>query len=141
MVECTACHECANSEAAWDADHGAHDSFQRCGEMVQGEGSGETCADVIDAFVSERAPDDNGIMRCTGHCGPIVAHGCQTFHWGRDDDSGFHTLNWRSCNVDQCQSYCDDNPSACFTHDTSPSMTCDDPDDGAEPGPDGPPCP
>ncbi len=141
MVECTACHECANSEAEWDADHGAHSSFQRCGEMVQGEGGGETCADVIDAFVSERALDEDGIMRCTGHCGPIVAQGCQTFHWGKDRDSGFHTLNWRSCNADQCQSYCDDNPGDCFTHDTSPPMTCDDPDVDNEPGPDGPPCP
>ena len=141
MVECTACHECANSEAEWDADNGAHSSFQRCGEMVQGEGGGETCADVIDSFVSERAPDENGIMRCTGHCGPIVAHGCQTFHWGRDRDSGFHTLNWRSCNVDKCQSYCDDNPGDCFTHDTSPSMTCDDPNVDHEAGPEGPTCP
>ena len=31
----------------------------------KGEGGGQTCADVIDAFVSERAPDENGIVRCT----------------------------------------------------------------------------
>ena len=135
MVECTACHECANSEAEYDADNGAHASFGRCGEMVQGEGGGATCADVIDAFVSERAPDEEGVMRCTGHCGPIVAHGCQTFFWGKDRDSGFHTLNWRSCNVEQCQSYCSENPGACFTHDTSPSLTCDDPTLDAEPNP------
>jgi hypothetical protein len=135
MVECTACHECANSEAEYDADNGAHASFGRCGENVQGEGGGATCADVIDSFVSERAPDEDGVMRCQGHCGPIVAEGCQTFFWGKDRDSGFHTLNWRSCNVEQCQSYCDDNPDDCFTHETSPSGECDDPDSGAEPGP------
>ncbi|MBU1534369.1 hypothetical protein KKF84_03560 [Myxococcota bacterium] len=135
MVECTACHECANSEAEYDAENGAHASFGRCGEHVQGEGGGATCADVIDAFVSERAPDEEGIMRCTGHCGPIVAHGCQTFFWGKDRDSGFHTLNWRSCNVAQCQSYCADNPTECFTHETSPQMTCDDPTQNAEPNP------
>ena len=135
MVECTACHECANSEAAWDKDHGAHDSFKRCGENVQGEGGGATCADVIDAFVSERAPDENGVMRCQGHCGPIVKPGCQTFFWGKDNDSGFHTLNWGSCPVDKCQGYCNDNPNDCFTVDTSPSLTCADPDSGAEDGP------
>ncbi len=140
MVECTACHECANSEAEWDKDNGAHNSFGRCGESVQGEGGGATCADVIDGFVAERAPDENGIVRCTGHCGPIVAPGCQTFHWGKDRDSGFHTLNWRSCNAEKCQSFCDDNPGACFTHDTSPSMTCDDPNIDKEPGPELP-CP
>ncbi|MCB9590910.1 MAG: hypothetical protein H6718_36230 [Polyangiaceae bacterium] len=135
MAECTACHECANSEAAWDKDHGAHDSFKRCGENVQGEGGGATCADVIDAFVSERAPDENGVMRCEGHCGPILKPGCQTFFWGKDNDSGFHTLNWGSCPVDQCQGYCNDNPGDCFTVDTSPSLTCDDPNAGAEAGP------
>ncbi len=125
MVECTACHECANSEAVWDKENGAHNSFKRCGERVQGEGGGATCADVIDSFVSERAPDENGVKRCTGHCGPIVAHGCQTFHWGKDRNSGFHVLNWRSCNVEKCQNYCDENPGDCFTHDTSPSMMCE----------------
>jgi len=135
MAECTACHECANSEAEWDNDHGAHDSFGRCGESVQGEGGGATCADVIDSFVAERAPDEDGVMRCTGHCGPIVAHGCQTFFWGKDRDSDFHTLNWRSCNAQKCEAYCDDNPDACFTHETSPPMTCDDPGVGSEPGP------
>jgi hypothetical protein len=54
MVECTACHECANSEADYDKVNGAHASFTRCGERVQGEGGGATCAAVIDAFVSER---------------------------------------------------------------------------------------
>jgi hypothetical protein len=136
MVECTACHECANSEAQHDSENGAHDSFGRCGEHVQGEGGGATCADVIDSFVSERAPDENGIMRCEGHCGPIVSPGCQTFFWGKAQDSNFHTLNWRSCNADTCQGYCDENPGDCFTHETSPDMTCDDPDEGAEPGPD-----
>jgi hypothetical protein len=137
MVECTACHECANSEAQFDSENGAHASFGRCGENVQGEGGGATCADVIDSFVSERAPDENGIMRCEGHCGPILVPGCQTFFWGKAMDSNFHTLNWRSCNVDTCQSYCADNPGECFTHDTSPDLAaCDDPDVGAEPGPD-----
>lgn len=136
MVECTACHECANSESRHDKDNGAHSSFKRCGESSQAQGGGQTCADVIDAFISERAPDENGVMRCEGHYGPILKPGCQTFHWGKDDDSGFHTLNWGSCNVDKCQSYCDDNPGDCFTVNTSPSMTCDDPDQGAESGPD-----
>lgn len=135
MVECTACHECANSEAEFDADNGAHSSFGRCGEHVQGEGGGATCADVIDSFVSERAQDEDGVMRCTGHCGPILAAGCQTFFWGKDRDSGFHTLNWRSCNAELCQSYCDENPGECFTHETSPEMTCDDPTQDAEPNP------
>ncbi|MEM7156634.1 MAG: hypothetical protein AAF799_27550 [Myxococcota bacterium] len=136
MVECTACHECANSEAQYDSENGAHASFGRCGENVQGEGGGATCADVIDSFVSERAPDEDGVMRCQGHCGPILAPGCQTFFWGKAMDSGFHTLNWRSCNVEACTSYCDENPGDCFTHETSPDLTCDDPDEGAEPGPD-----
>jgi hypothetical protein len=70
---------------------------------------------VIDSFIAERVPDEHGVMRCQGHCGPIVAHGCQTFHWGRDRDSGFHTLNWRSCNVETCDAYCQDNPGACFS--------------------------
>lgn len=140
MVECTACHECANSEAQFDSENGAHASFGRCGENVQGEGGGATCADVIDSFISERAPDENGIMRCQGHCGPIVAPGCQTFFWGKAKDSNFHTLNWRSCNVDTCQSYCDENPDDCFTHETSPDGTCDDPDMNPEPGPVVPGC-
>jgi len=135
MVECTACHECANSQAAWDKEHGAHDSFKRCGESVQGEGGGATCADVIDSFVSERKEDENGVMRCQGHCGPIVKHGCQTFHWGKDKDSGFHTLNWRSCNEEKCNTYCDENPGDCYTHETSPYLTCDDPAANFEPGP------
>ncbi|EDM80393.1 hypothetical protein PPSIR1_11475 [Plesiocystis pacifica SIR-1] len=136
MVECTACHECANSEAQYDSQNGAHASFGRCGEHVQGEGGGATCADVIDAFISERAPDENGVMRCQGHCGPIVAAGCQTFFWGKAQDSNFHTLNWRSCNVDTCQSYCDEHPGECFTHESSPALTCDDPGVDAEPNPD-----
>lgn len=135
MVECVDCHECANSEAQFDSENGAHASFGRCGENVQGEGGGATCADVIDAFVSERAPDEDGIMRCQGHCGPILSPGCQTFFWGKAKDTNFHTLNWRSCNVDTCQSYCDDNPGDCFTHDTSPSGMCEQPDEGAEPNP------
>ncbi len=135
MVECTACHECANSEAQFDSENGAHASFGRCGESVQGEGGGATCADVIDAFVSERAPDENGIMRCQGHCGPIVARGCQTFFWGKAKDSNFHTLNWRSCNVEKCQGYCDENPGDCFTHESSPDGACADPG-MSEPNPD-----
>ena len=129
MAECTACHECANSEAAWDKQHGAHDSFKRCGESSQGEGGGATCADVIDSFISERAPDESGVMRCRGHCGPILRPGCQTFHWGKDQDSGFHTLNWGSCNVDKCESYCGDHPDDCFVHDSSPELGCDAGDD------------
>ncbi|MBN2342486.1 MAG: hypothetical protein JXR45_13410 [Deltaproteobacteria bacterium] len=140
MVECTACHECANSEAAFDAENGAHASFGRCGEHVQGEGGGATCADVIDAFVSERTMDENGVMRCEGHCGPILSPGCQTFFWGKDNDSNFHTLNWRSCNVDTCETYCSEHPGECFTHETSPSMTCDDPNSGFEAGPILPEC-
>jgi len=127
MVECTGCHECANSEAEHDQEHGAHDSFGRCGENAQGEGGGATCADVIDAFVSERAPDEDGVMRCQGHCGPILRPGCRSFSWGKDRDTAFHTLNWGGCNADACQSYCDDNSGACFTHETSPSLACDDP--------------
>jgi len=125
MVECTACHECANSQAQYDSTNGAHSSFTRCGEFVQGEGGGATCADVIDSFVSERAPDAEGIIRCEGHCGPIVAHGCQTFHWGKAADSNFHTLNWGNCDATTCQNYCTDNAADCFTVETSPSMTCE----------------
>ena len=135
MVECVDCHPCANSEAQFDSQNGAHASFGRCGENVQGEGGGATCADVIDAFISERKPDENGVMKCEGHCGPILSHGCQTFFWGKAKDSNFHTLNWRSCNVETCTSYCDENPGECFTHETSPSTTCEDPDENAEPGP------
>lgn len=141
MVECTACHECVNSEAEYDSMNGAHASFTRCGEFVQGEGGGETCADVIDGFVSERAPDKDGVVRCTGHCGPIVAPGCRTFSWGKAKNSGFHTLNWDGCAADACQNYCTNNPSDCFTVATSTSLTCDDPDIGAEPGPQGAKCP
>ncbi|MCA9694273.1 MAG: hypothetical protein KC636_32105 [Myxococcales bacterium] len=135
MVECTACHECANSEAQHDSESGAHDSFKRCGESAQGEGGGATCADVIDSFVAERAPDEDGVMRCEGHCGPILAPGCQSFSWGKAADSNFHTLNWGSCNADTCQSYCSDHPGDCFTHDSSPPLTCEDPDADKEPGP------
>ena len=131
MVECTACHECANSESAHDQDNGAHSSFTRCGENAQGQGGGATCADVIDSFVSERAPDEDGVMRCQGHCGPILRPGCQSFSWGRDRDTGFHTLNWGACNADKCETYCSENPDDCYTVDTSPSGECDDPDVGA----------
>ena len=136
MVECVDCHPCANSEAQYDKENGAHASFGRCGENVQGEGGGATCADVIDAFVSERKPDEEGVMRCQGHCGPIVAAGCQTFFWGKAQDSNFHTLNWRSCNVETCTNYCDEHPDECFVHETSPVGMCEDPDEGAEPNPD-----
>jgi hypothetical protein len=135
-VECTACHECANSEADHDQENGAHASFTRCGENAQGEGGGATCTDVIDSFVSERAMAEDGVMRCQGHCGPILRHGCQSFSWGRDLDTGFHTLNWGGCNADRCETYCDDNPGDCYTHDTSPSLECDDPDVGASANPD-----
>jgi len=135
MAECTACHACVNSEAEHDSEYGAHASFKRCGERVQGEGGGATCADVIDSFISERAPDNDGVMRCEGHCGPILSPGCQTFSWGKARDSNFHTLNWRSCNAEACETYCDENAGDCFTHDSSPDLTCDDPDTGAEPGP------
>gem|GEM_PF-1792044 len=135
MTECTACHQCSNSEAEFDKDNGAHASFTRCGESAQGEGGGATCADVIDSFVSERAEDENGVMRCQGHCGPILKPGCRSFSWGKDRDSGFHTLNWGGCNAEKCGAYCDDNPDECFTVETSPSLSCDDPDDGAEENP------
>jgi len=135
MVECTACHECVNSEAQHDSENGAHDSFKRCGESAQGEGGGATCADVIDGFVSERGPDENGVMRCEGHCGPIVAPGCRSFSWGKAADSGFHTLNWGGCNAEKCEAYCADNSGDCFTVETSPSLSCNDPDADAEPGP------
>jgi len=118
MTECVGCHECANSESDHDQANGAHSSFRRCGEPVQGQGGGSNCASVIDSFISEREP--SGV--CTGHCGPIVRHGCQTFHWGKDHDTNFHTLNWRSCNTDKCDSYCS-NPTAeaCFRVETSPA--------------------
>lgn len=135
MTECTACHECSNSEAEYDKDNGAHASFTRCGESAQGEGGGNTCADVIDGFVSERAEDENGVMRCEGHCGPILKPGCRSFSWGKDRDSGFHTLNWGACNAETCQGYCDENPDECFTVETSPSLECSDPDEGKEANP------
>ncbi|MCB9751166.1 MAG: hypothetical protein H6713_14410 [Myxococcales bacterium] len=135
MVECTACHECSNSEAQHDSENGAHASFKRCGESAQGEGGGQTCADVIDAFVSERAPDENGIVRCTGHCGPIVAPGCRSFSWGKAMDSNYHTLNWGGCNASTCEEYCDQNAGDCYTHESSPSLSCQDPDEGKEDGP------
>ncbi|MBF0441483.1 MAG: hypothetical protein HQK54_06235, partial [Oligoflexales bacterium] len=141
MVECTACHECTNSEADWDSRNGSHSSFMRCGELVQGEGGGATCAAAIDGLVSERAPDKNGVMRCTGHCGPIVAPGCQTFSWGKARDSNFYTFNWGSCNASQCKSYCDNNPGTCFTLPGSTQMTCDNSGTGIEPGPKRPTCP
>jgi|LNFM01.2.fsa_nt_gb hypothetical protein len=135
MTECTACHECSNSESEHDATNGAHSSFTRCGESAQGQGGGATCADVIDGFVAERAPDRNGVMRCEGHCGPILRPGCRSFSWGKDRDSGFHTLNWGACNAATCSAYCAANPGQCFTHATSPTLACDDPDQGAEPNP------
>jgi hypothetical protein len=135
MTECTACHQCSNSEAEYDEANGAHASFTRCGENAQGEGGGETCADVIDGFVSEGAPDAEGVMRCEGHCGPILEPGCLSSSWGRDRDSGFHTLNWGGCDAATCNAYCEGNPGNCFTHATSPSLECDDPDVGAGPNP------
>jgi hypothetical protein len=107
MVECVACHECANSQADYDSVHGAHSSFTRCGDMSQGEGGGTNCAGVIDSFVAERQVfnDSNGQVVCRGHCGPIVEAGCQTFFWGRTV-GGFHTLNWGTCNPAACSGYC-----------------------------------
>jgi len=74
-------------------------------------------------------------MRCEGHCGPIVAPGCRSFSWGKAADSGFHTLNWGGCNAEKCEAYCADNSGDCFTVETSPSLSCNDPDADAEPGP------
>jgi hypothetical protein len=121
MVECVACHECANSQSEHDTVYGAHASFTRCGDNTQGSGGGTTCADVIDAFVSERYENENGEMVCEGHCGPIVRHGCETFFWGRSKETNFYTLNWGTCNQDTCDAYCAD-PSAeeCFSHEDSP---------------------
>lgn len=115
MTECTCCNECANSQAEYDRINGAHKSFTRCGDRVQGVGGGQTCANVIDAFVSERTPDANGTWRCQGHCGPIVAHGCQTFFWGKSETGNTHVLNWRTCDEAKCATYCD-NPTrnGCF---------------------------
>ena len=140
MVECTACHECANSEAQYDSEHDAHASFQRCGESAQGEGGGETCADVIDGFVAERAPDEDGVMRCQGHCGPILAPGCRSFSWGKAEDSPLHTLNWGSCSAEKCETYCAEHSGDCFTHEASPSLACDDPVEDSESGPIIPAC-
>eukprot|EP00492_Amphilonche_elongata_P004648 TRINITY_DN5002_c0_g1_i1.p1 TRINITY_DN5002_c0_g1~~TRINITY_DN5002_c0_g1_i1.p1 ORF type:complete len:109 (-),score=17.19 TRINITY_DN5002_c0_g1_i1:143-469(-) len=94
MTECVDCHECANSQAEYDHHNGAHKSFKRCGDHEQGEGGGQTCANVIDAFVRERKvyPDSNGEKHCRGHCAPILAKGCQTFSWGRAKNSAFHTF-------------------------------------------------
>ncbi len=126
MTECVACHECANSEAQHDSVNGAHSSFGRCGELVQGEGGGPNCADVIDEFVAERnasANIINGTHYCRGHCGPIVTPGCTTFFWGKASNSNSYTLNWGNCNVDTCNAYCS-NPTAeaCFTVPSSPSV-------------------
>jgi hypothetical protein len=35
----------------------------------------------------------------------------------------------------QCETYCTENAGDCFTHETSPSLVCDDPEAGSEPGP------
>ena len=74
--------------------------------MVSG---GNSCAGVIDAFVSERAMDENGVMRCGGHCTPILSRGCKQFFWGHY--KGWYTLNWGSCDVNKCNSYCE-NPTS-----------------------------
>lgn len=47
MVECVGCHQCANSQAEYDSTHGAHASFTRCGENVQGEGGGANCMSLF----------------------------------------------------------------------------------------------
>jgi len=119
IVECTSCHQCANTQSEYDAIHGAHASFTRCGEFVQGSGGGQNCADVIDSFVAERE-QTGGI--CTGHCGPIVKAGCNEFHWGRTEEPNsagyFHyTLNWGNCGTDTCDNHCDSvagTDDACF---------------------------
>jgi hypothetical protein len=74
-------------------------------------------------------------MRCEGHCGPILALGCRSFSWGKDDDSGFHTLNWGGCNSDKCETYCDENVGDCFRLDSSEPSECDDPAANAEDNP------
>ena len=109
MVEGTDCHACANSQAEYDSIYGAHASFTRCGELVQGEGGGRTCADVIDSFIAERQvfPDSNGQVVCRGHCGPILEPGCKTFFWGKSVDN-FYTLNWSPCNPNVANAYCND---------------------------------
>lgn len=128
MTECTGCNRCANSQALYDNKHGGHKSFRRCGERVQGVGFHENCAKVIDSFISERA-NVSGVMRCQGHCGPIVKHGCQTFSFGHSDGTtsppsarGTYVLNWRSCNKEVCEGYCN-NPTSneCFSTPVSPS--------------------
>ena len=58
----------------------------------------------------------DGVMRCQGHCGPILEHGCNTFFWGRY--KRWHTLNWGSCPKDQCDEYCaNPNKKECFSSD------------------------
>lgn len=101
ITECVGCQACVNSQAEYDSKNGAHKSFTRCGEFVQGEGGGSSCARVIDAFQSERT---NGT--CTGHCGPIVSHGCTAFSYGRGQTNTFYTLNWGKCNHPKCDAYC-----------------------------------
>ena len=116
MTECTCCHSCANAESEYDKQNGAHASFGQCGGFYsQGQGGGSSCAAVIDMFVSERAQFGG---KCEGHCGPIVAPGCQTFFWG--EYNGFYTLDWGDCPWEECNNYCA-NPSKkqCFLH--SPS--------------------
>ena len=116
MTECTCCHECANSQSHYDSENSAHASFTQCGEMSQGSGVGANCKSVIDGFVSERAMAADGVMRCQGHCGPILEHGCNTFFWGRY--KRWHTLNWGSCPKDRCDEYCaNPNRKECFSSD------------------------
>merc|ERR1711991_1198215 len=73
----------------------------------------------------------NGVMRCQGHCGPILKSGCQTFFFGHSDGgvnedtstAGTYVLNWRSCGS-KCESYCN-NPTSngCFTTAASPNAS------------------
>ncbi len=127
MTECTGCNRCGNSEAQYDSINGAHKSFRRCGELVQGSGGGSNCAGVIDQFVSERTLI-NGTMRCQGHCGPILVAGCQTFFFGHFGSfgtgaAGSYVLNWRSCGA-ACDNYCNNpNSNACFSTPVSPNVT------------------
>jgi len=109
MVECVACHDCANSQADYDSANSAHASFTRCGDLSQGEGGGTNCANLIDSFVAERQVynDSNGQVVCRGHCAPIVDSGCQTFFWGVTVN-GFYTIDWGTCNPTACNAYCND---------------------------------
>lgn len=119
MVECTKCHECANTQSVYDEIHGAHSSSSRCSTGgAQGSGGPglPNCAAIIDGFVAERDWAFDGL--CLGHCAPIVDPGCESFSWGVSPN-GFYTLNWGGNVVcsDECVEYChsvEGTPDACF---------------------------